>query len=398
MIIQNGLFHNSTICCDASGHNSTYIYGICSYSGPVSIRITENDIPLEQFNSKEVGIAEKKAFEFTIADIPEGGPYDITLSVGEKEHVTCCNVMVIRSTQTIHNELEPIVLKKAKFFYPIRNSTNPLYRIELTYGNVIGFLSSSSDTVMQDFCLFDSTLQPIPVVDMTIDTDTVSLFFQHKNIGNINFLFVFYDCPKWENIIHDQNNSKIPFMDYIPVEIHVFSPYLNVIHHSKPFNCNSLENLSLPDKDAIIFFPFYSFQDKFSFSELPGLSNTASQTIYFLIPLVAPYDMDVNLHLTHAFSIKAWTKDTLVFQKNYLDHTLHNDIIPLHMEKGTNKFTFALLSSESISDSLWNSIGLLQIRVESAVADDHGDVIFPRICRSEYLETLASLKWKNNPK
>ena len=83
MKIQAGLFPHMVLQRDGKAAQDAAVLGSCAAKGAVVARAVRPDgVPIRGWAARRVGTADGRSFRATLAGLPVGGPYDITLVVG----------------------------------------------------------------------------------------------------------------------------------------------------------------------------------------------------------------------------------------------------------------------------------------------------------------------------
>ncbi len=96
MKLFNGLLDNGVLQRDAANKSNAIFDGECAADGKVVATVKSKGKTVAGFAAKAVGKASKGRFSGTIAGLPVGGPYDISLSIegAPKEKCTAKNLLV----------------------------------------------------------------------------------------------------------------------------------------------------------------------------------------------------------------------------------------------------------------------------------------------------------------
>ena len=82
-----GLFDHMVVQRDAKNRSAALFSGECTDSGSVRVSVTLNGEPVRGFSGKVVGQAARGKMNGSIDGLPVGGPYELTLSVGDQSAV-----------------------------------------------------------------------------------------------------------------------------------------------------------------------------------------------------------------------------------------------------------------------------------------------------------------------
>jgi len=93
MKIITGLFDNMVLQRAKSGRSDQPIEGECPLTGSVTAVVLRNKKPLRGFSRVKVGSASNGKFSARIKGIPTGGPYDIRLSVNDRNSKKAASVL-----------------------------------------------------------------------------------------------------------------------------------------------------------------------------------------------------------------------------------------------------------------------------------------------------------------
>src|SRR6185437_2147922 len=93
MHVATGLFDHMVLQRTGKNVSNAAITGETSASGPVRAKVTLKGRTLTGYSNKTIGKAARGKFTATLAGLPVGGHYTITLTIGD-ESVTISDVLV----------------------------------------------------------------------------------------------------------------------------------------------------------------------------------------------------------------------------------------------------------------------------------------------------------------